>query len=617
MSAAMLPSLARTEPTLHSSSTPGRRVFGERPFRTDADVVALNFAGEELWSLEEGGTLRCWELPAGRQAQWRSLGEDATLWQFRDDGRLLAGAGLDVSLWDVPSGRREGFLPQDSWVTALAFAPDSDLIATGHDDGLIHLWDAQDGRLVLRLRGHQRAVSALAFSQDGKRLVSAGEEKLMLVWDVQTGEIRGLLGGHTDRIPAVAWHPNGRRILSIGWDTSARIWDVETCEPIILLNGHASQVLAMALSADGSLLACADSANAVHLWDTKSNQVLRVLEDAEAEIRCLTFNADGALLAAGGADRFIHLWDTRTGAQLGGRAELPGLAVGLSLSPANDRLARVDGSGLRVWDVQSGELVVDLPKNANAVAYSPDGQWLAVAGDELELLDSATGGSRLHLEGPRPPLHVVAFATSSPLVAVGGTASADIWIWDTRSGEPALLIPDAVAGCTVQALAFHPRRPLLAIGGCDWFEATGADGIVTLWDVEARRREALLGGGAMALAFDPTGRRLAVASADHVIHVWDIPGRRLLGEWTAHSDTIRGLAFSPDGSRLASGSDDRTVRLWEPESGHLVGAVSLASQVKTLLFAGDGQSLFLANGNGSCMRLPIWELRTETLMPQP
>src|SRR5262249_4340920 len=187
--------------------------------------------------------------------------QDATLWSFRPDGRLLAGAATDLTFWDVPSGKRRSVIPQDSWVTALAFAPGCDVVATGHDDGLIRLWDIADGQLLRRYRGYLRPVSALAFSPDGKRLASASEDKLMFVWNVASGEIEGLLGGHTDRIPALVWHPDGRGLISAGWDTTARVWDVDTFEPIILLNSHASQVVTLALSNAGDLLACADSAH--------------------------------------------------------------------------------------------------------------------------------------------------------------------------------------------------------------------------------------------------------------------------------------------------------------------------------------------------------------------
>jgi WD40 repeat protein len=609
MSATMVP--VPSEP--HSTASPNRRVFGEKPFRTDADVLALSFAGAAgLWSLEEGGALRRWDCETGRLLSWEALGDIATLWTFRPDGQILAGADGDLRLWDVASGQQRTVIPQDSWVTAVAFAPNGDLAATGHDDGRICLWDTSDGQLLLQLRGHQKPISALAFHPKGSQLASAAEDRLILVWDVDEGRILGLLAGHTDRIPALAWHPDGQRLFSAGWDTTARVWDVDTFEPIILLNSHANQVTAMALSADGALLACADSANVVHIWDVATNCTLHVFDDAGAEIRCLAFNADGTRLAAGGADRFLHLWEPRLGKRCGGRAEPPGAETGVSLSPTGERLATVSGTTLRLWDTGVPQIVFEHSGQAtlHAVAHSPDGRLLAMAGDAVELWDTTTGGRRLVLEGPKPPLSALAFASDGSLLAAAGADSADVWLWHPRTGEAAVMIPDAVPGCLVQALVFHPHQPLLAVGGCDWFEASGSDGVVIIWDVTARRRVALLGGGAVGLAFDPSGRRLAIACLDRAIRVWDVPGRRLLGEWTGHADAVRSVLFSPDGRWLASGSDDRTVRLWDAKSGQTLGLAEMPTRVQSLCFAPDGQSLFTGNGNDSCSQLPIHDLFT-------
>src|SRR5262249_38133822 len=157
----------------------------------------------------------------------------------------------------------------------------------------------------------------------------------------------------------------------------------------------------------------------------------------------------------------------------------------------------------------------------------------------------------------------LAFAPATPIVAAGSSASADIWLWDIRTREPVLMIPDAIPCGVVQAMAFQPNRPVLAVADCDWYEAGGSDGAVVLWDITTRRRESLLGGGATSIAFDPTGRWLAVAGLDRTLRIWDLTGRQLVGELTGHTDAVRRVAYSPDGTWLVSAGDDRTVRLWD------------------------------------------------------
>src|SRR5713226_8173348 len=115
MSATILPQIALS--TLPPPSVwPIGRVFGETSFRTDADVLAVSFGPGGLWSVEEGGGLRQWDEATGRLVNWRELEEDATLWSFRPDGRLLAGAAADLTLWDVATGRRRLVIPDSTCV---------------------------------------------------------------------------------------------------------------------------------------------------------------------------------------------------------------------------------------------------------------------------------------------------------------------------------------------------------------------------------------------------------------------------------------------------------------------------------------------------------------------
>lgn len=101
-----------------------------------------------------------------------------------------------------------------------------------------------------------------------------------------------------------------------------------------------------------------------------------------------------------------------------------------------------------------------------------------------------------------------------------------------------------------------------------------------------------------ALAFDPTGRRLAAGSVDRLVRVWDWPGESDPLICEGHTQAVTALAFAPDGKSLASGGIDWNVRLWEvdtgTERGHFEGSRSL---VTALAFSADGQTLFASGGS--------------------
>src|SRR6185437_2656996 len=59
--------------------------YGLRPFHTDGDLLALGFAPDgTLWSVEEPGVLRNWDLFAQKQIDWHPLEELATTWCFNN-----------------------------------------------------------------------------------------------------------------------------------------------------------------------------------------------------------------------------------------------------------------------------------------------------------------------------------------------------------------------------------------------------------------------------------------------------------------------------------------------------------------------------------------------------
>jgi WD40 repeat protein len=195
------------------------------------------------------------------------------------------------------------------------------------------------------------------------------------------------------------------------------------------------------------------------------------------------------------------------------------------------------------------------------------------------------------------------------MLASGGVQSSDVWLWCVPTGEPLLLIPDAVEDCSVEALAFQPGGRLLALAGIDRPAGSEKDGELVLWDLETRGALSIKG-GATALAFRPDGVVLACASIDRGVRLWSVSEAIVVQELTGHQDTVNCLAWSADGRWLASAGEDRVVRLWEAQSGELAGAWELDNPIKSLAFTPDGKDLFTGNGNTSCYQIEVEQLLT-------
>ncbi|TBU55057.1 quinon protein alcohol dehydrogenase-like superfamily [Dichomitus squalens] len=111
-----------------------------------------------------------------------------------------------------------------------------------------------------------------------------------------------------------------------------------------------------------------------------------------------------------------------------------------------------------------------------------------------------------------------------------------------------------------------------------------------------------------ALVYSPDGSRLATASRDCTIILWDSDGQ-LVHEWVAHTGSVRSLAFSPDSRHLASGSWDRMIAIWDVGQGSrkITTLKGHTEQVEHCAWSPDG-TLIVSGSWDNTVRL--WDTRT-------
>jgi WD40 repeat protein len=158
--------------------------------------VAFTADGKTLATGRRFGNVNLWDVSTSNELiKLSGDGSDIQAVAFSLDGKLLAaGSHETVHFWDVATRNRpasklnagrtvvDAHNRPASWIVAVAFSPDSKLLASGQDDGTVTLWDAVTSKPITWK--DLASLSCLAFSPDGKLLATGSKDKLIRLWDV-------------------------------------------------------------------------------------------------------------------------------------------------------------------------------------------------------------------------------------------------------------------------------------------------------------------------------------------------------------------------------------------------------------------------------------------------
>ena len=246
----------------------------------------------------------------------------------------------------------------------------------------------------------------------------------------------------------------------------------------------------------------------------------------------------------------------------------------------------------------------------NAIAISPDEKTLAVAGGTpglsgvATLFDLGTGEKLSELTGHRDALYGIAFSPDGNQLATAGYDRI-IQLWNPASGEKLRTLKGHNGA--VYGIAFSPDGRVLG--------SAGGDSSVKLWNTSDGQRLDTFGqptGEQFLTAFTPDSQFVIAGGADKQIRLWRWVSRDKAGinplerVRFAHEDEITDLAIDPSGTRLATASADRTVKVWSLPALELLQTIgSQADVVSALVFSADGQALHVGRMDGSTEKIAL------------
>jgi WD40 repeat protein len=180
-------------------------------------------------------------------------------------------------------------------ILCVAFTPDSRLFVTGHEDGLVRVWDSETGGLASTLKGSTGPVWSVAVTAgepEDCRVAAGSKDGGIVVWNVASGEELTRFAPSNSSVSCVRWSPQGNRLAVSFGDFSNRedsgllIWSPLTNE-VVARTSLDQPAAALAWLPDGRHLLVAEWNGAARHWQS----------DLETPGTPVSLGASGKLLA--------------------------------------------------------------------------------------------------------------------------------------------------------------------------------------------------------------------------------------------------------------------------------------------------------------------------------
>lgn len=574
--------------------------------------------------------------------------ETTELVVWNPTGTKLASLSHDkLTLWDIDSGNAEFVSRGVS--CPVTFSPDGNYLALGADNGEIRVVNVVDGSFVTLYEGQRvqpdevdpewTRPEVIMWNADGSEIISAGgKPKQLHAWDAQTGEFLTeiILPGYLHDLSCSAWipqSPDRQKVfnINISDNVSASIWEIQSGS--ILASTEQTPPLAYFLKVtwnpDGTKLAALDlRAQTLTIWDAEDLSVLNTFAllppspdptfaSGGSELNAsLDWSADGTKVligTIGGATIF----DAQIGTQINRLQGYTGWANAIAWSPNGNYLATAQGSldgygdnSIRIWDTESSSSIATClghSGSVNDIAWSLDGSNLAtVAGNgnssdgtvrtwdfaTCQELDGAWLGSLAADQVSWKPDGSELFATSTVVV-----------IYTSNFSQLAEI------GVYSSAAEWSPDGQKLAVGLVNTDNDKGLPNSGSLLIYETTNFSLLstitgYSNPITQIEWSPDGSTIVTRGrSENFITITDLSsGNRIT--LTGHDAPVTAISWNATNNLLASAASDNTIRIWDMATGTEIAVFENQVGITDLAWSPDGTMLASCSETGDVI---IWK----------
>ncbi len=505
--------------------------------------------------------------------------------EISPDGKLLAVPDASIRIVDVPSGRELFRIGQGMESGRAVISRNRMLASTDRTRRTVHVFDLEARKGIGTIPLDTLAYT-VDWSPDGDWLAVGGYDGRIRLYGFPSLALRSTLRGHENAVIGLAFHPQGNLLLSSSWDSTTRLWDPLGAEELVRFEGSGHRFSVdgkkLGFSRGASIgiweVGHEDVLRQLSPRDSNPGGMPPNPWGISNGPLDLDFSPDGRLLASAAVDG-VRFWDAGTGAEIAS-AEI-GIVESVRFEPHGRGLWTYGEFGLFRWPIErgsseKGSWVIGPPRDFDLsgrhhpqrLSMDREGRvlvYLDHVKGRVALLETETGASRDVLS-----LGARATAATAAVVSPDGRwlvvpywKSSRAEVIDLETTMQAAILTSTDPGEWHDNAAFSPDGRWLVTDsqyGYEWWRTE-------TWKRVFKLPRDIQEPGPPHIAFRPQGDLLALARKTRAVDLVDPATARSLATLTAPgSQLIRALRFSPDGRRLAVASSEYPIQLWDLRS---------------------------------------------------